>query len=714
MQSSYHLKYQNCRQNRRQSIDTMASTSSDIMTDDDDKNTIPKMELLQINYVNKNARSVSSVSLQQQQKIDAAKMRSIIAFKKQVSSGTNPTSQSEQPRKITTKSLTRNQNGVSFQHTKNSNPLKYAVYKKHNNSIEKLQYINDNVNDKPTSMMSNMTRKKQLFGDTAEKKKTKFENIQFYFDSKGYEQHVDNKIYGCIEGGSSRALTPDEASKSNSWSFRKMPAKSPSQPPPLPPANRRNKPAVQIDAKIVPLKQKFNVKATIPAKPTSDVTRIRQLFPAAVRPRTVDSKVDETAGSLKKVKKLLDNFENRCSCSDIKPMPPKVMAKTKRRLTSNDRMNNHPKREQRIAVTNENIAQIFGTDRQKAIESGETPSNDVKRPSLSTSHHICEAIKQHENSINQKSTESSRNTCGYKKCTFINCPMSSSSSSSDDNYCTAQDIHPTKTIEEAHDYYKSNEAHDISPAKDLNNSDYIKDVDSIETINNLRNLQSKLLPSTVIPELKFTKNNQNFNDSIKCKQITKVDFNSKNIEAKQLNNIVALMDAASLHAPAKNQQNNCVKIFISNASPSIKSISSDSSDLGYYEKMPSSDASSSGCNSSVFDRLSPSTSTVACRSLERPSFSHKLSGLFPSKLGCDGAIFWNDCYYYDEHACCSCQASSMVNVDLVKKTGKFICVCDVDQVRLFYFISHLYSNLGVIYQILFVSLHKYNAFVSYY
>lgn len=687
MQNSYHLKYQNCRQNRRQSMDTMASTSSDIITDDDTigKNTIPKMELLQINYVNKNARSVRNVSPQQQQQIDAAKMRSIIAFKKQVSSGTTSTSQSEQPRKITTKSLTRNQNGVSFQHTKNCNPLKYAVYKKHNNSIEKLQYINDGVKDQSTSMLANKNRKK-LFGDTTEKKKTKFENIQFYFDSKGYEQHVDNKIYGCIEGDSSRASTPDEASKSNSWSFRKVPAKSPSQPPPLPPANRSNKPAVQIDAKIVPLIQKFNAKAPIPPKPTSDMSRIRQLFPvAALRPLTVDSpsKLDETAGSLKKVKKLLDNFENRCSCSDIKPTPPKVVAKTKRRLTSNDRMNNHPKREQRIAVTNENIAQIFGTDRQKTIiESDEKPSIDVKHPPLSISHQISKALMLQQNTMKQKSTESSRNTCGYKKCTFINCPMSSSSSSSDDNYCTAQDIHSTKTIEEAHDYHKTSEANEKSPVKDPKNSDYIKDIDSIETVNNLRNLQSKLQTSAVIPELKFTKNNQNFNDSIKCKQITKVDFNSKNIETKQLNNIVALMDAASLHAPAKNQQNNCVKIFISNVAPSIKSISSDSSDLGYYEKMPSSDASSSGCNSSVFDRLSPSTSTVACRSLDSPSLGHKLSGLFPSKLGCDGAIFWNDCYYYDEHACCSCQASS--NGDLVKKTGKFICVCDVDQVRLLF------------------------------
>lgn len=687
MQHSYHSKYQNGRKSRSQSMDTMASTSaSDIMTDDDtiDKNTIPKMELLQINYVNKNAPTVSTVSPQQQQTIDAAKMRSIIAFKKQVSNGTN---QSEQSRKIPTKSLTRNQNGVSFQHTKNCNPLKYAVYKKHNNSIEKLQYINDNVNDPATSIMGNMKNKnrKKLFGDsTAEKKNTKFENIQFFFDSKGYEQHVDNKIYGCIEGDLCRASTPDEASKSNSWSFRKMPAISPSQPPPLPPANRRNKAAVQIDAKIVPLKQKFNVKATIPSK--SDVSRIRQLFPATVRSQTVaaPSKIDETAGSLKKVKKLLDNFENRCSCSDIKPAAPtKVVTKTKRRLTSNDRMNNHPKREQRIAVTNENIAQIFGTDRTKETTS-EKPSKDLKRAPTSMSHQICEAIKQQQNSMKHTTAESSRNTCGYKKCTFVNCPMSSSSSSSDDNYCTAQDIHPTKTIEDAHDYYKSNEANEMSPAKDLNDSDYNKDIDSSETINNLRNLQSKLLPSTtVIPELKFTKNNQNFNDSIKCKQITKVDFNSTNIQSKQLNNIVA-----SLHAPEKNQQNNCVKIFISNAAPSIKSISSDSSDLGYYEKMPSSDASSSGCNSSVFDRLSPATSTVACRSLDNSLLlSHKLSGLFPSKLGCDGAIFWNDCYYYDEHACCSCQASSMVvNGDLVKKTGKFICVCDVDQVRFFFII----------------------------
>uniref|UniRef100_A0A182LX11 DH domain-containing protein n=1 Tax=Anopheles culicifacies TaxID=139723 RepID=A0A182LX11_9DIPT len=84
---------------------------------------------------------------------------------------------------------------------------KYLVYKKHNgfgsanspHSAEsstgggaKLQYIND-------SDIKIKALAKKKYGLLFEnKKKSKLETVQYYFDSRGYERYVDNKLYGVI------------------------------------------------------------------------------------------------------------------------------------------------------------------------------------------------------------------------------------------------------------------------------------------------------------------------------------------------------------------------------------------------------------------------------------------------------------------------------------------------------------------------------------
>ncbi|XP_052896253.1 uncharacterized protein LOC128303363 isoform X1 [Anopheles moucheti] len=82
---------------------------------------------------------------------------------------------------------------------------KYLVYKKHNgfgantpSSTEsstvggKLQYIND-------SDIKIKALAKKKYGLLFEnKKKSKLETVQYYFDSRGYERYVDNKLYGVI------------------------------------------------------------------------------------------------------------------------------------------------------------------------------------------------------------------------------------------------------------------------------------------------------------------------------------------------------------------------------------------------------------------------------------------------------------------------------------------------------------------------------------
>uniref|UniRef100_A0A182JT35 DH domain-containing protein n=1 Tax=Anopheles christyi TaxID=43041 RepID=A0A182JT35_9DIPT len=93
-----------------------------------------------------------------------------------------------------------------------ANKSKYQVYKKHNgfgtnssHTMEsnitpggKLQYIND-------SDIKIKALAKKKYGLLFEnKKKNKLETVQYYFDSRGYERYVDNKLYGVINENKSR------------------------------------------------------------------------------------------------------------------------------------------------------------------------------------------------------------------------------------------------------------------------------------------------------------------------------------------------------------------------------------------------------------------------------------------------------------------------------------------------------------------------------
>uniref|UniRef100_A0A182Q4T4 Guanine nucleotide exchange factor DBS n=1 Tax=Anopheles farauti TaxID=69004 RepID=A0A182Q4T4_9DIPT len=83
---------------------------------------------------------------------------------------------------------------------------KYLVYKKHNgfgtsapSATEcsttvgaKLQYIND------SDIKIKALAKKRYGALFENKKKSKLETVQYYFDSRGYERYVDNKLYGVI------------------------------------------------------------------------------------------------------------------------------------------------------------------------------------------------------------------------------------------------------------------------------------------------------------------------------------------------------------------------------------------------------------------------------------------------------------------------------------------------------------------------------------
>uniref|UniRef100_A0A182NHA6 DH domain-containing protein n=1 Tax=Anopheles dirus TaxID=7168 RepID=A0A182NHA6_9DIPT len=112
---------------------------------------------------------------------------------------------------------------------------KYLVYKKHNGfgtsapsaaecgtTGAKLQYIND-------SDIKIKALAKKKYGMLFEnKKKSKLETVQYYFDSRGYERYVDNKLYGVINEKNNQPpdVTPapaksgDAQHKRLSWDVR--------------------------------------------------------------------------------------------------------------------------------------------------------------------------------------------------------------------------------------------------------------------------------------------------------------------------------------------------------------------------------------------------------------------------------------------------------------------------------------------------------------
>lgn len=689
-QSAYNLKYENCRRNPSATvISTTAKSVSDnvsdiVDADYVDKN-IPKMELLKINYVNKSLSNLTVLGNDPCQVEPRPQLRE----KRRHQNNPAPRPRSEGALKISELAKLSNASSslaasAATSHrpvsatpvtpTQHHHPLKYAVYKKHNepssSGASKLQYTNNEDFFK--------SKKKYLVFDS--KKRSGFDNIQFYFDNKSYERHVDNKIYGILSGcdGVHQAAS-DSAStgSSHSWNFIKAPKQVPSS------ANGQKKTAEhKMSNKKVPSKSEMKREASL-----IDLSRIANNFRSnrsASSNNILDTRpigpgpgsAGDSAASLKKVKKLeTQNGENRCIC----PHKPKsksrgdvTQIKVNERPRSVHATTNSDQKPQRFHVT-------AGVEKSIVnIEYGE------------------KSVPQH-----QHQPSADRNTCGYKNCTFANCPMSAASSTTDESaaennsnnnnsHCSVENVARKKAMHRI-SITKidtiSNKSKLYLKTKDFNDDDNVADEDPMDmssvTLNNLRNLElngngGSSIDGSTIP-IKFIPNNQNLNNSIKCKSVEKPNFISTttSIEYRKFNNLSSNtstpISIQPLSTPCnKNSDTNRVKIFIRNP----PSLSSDASSRA--------SSSSDSCSSDYYyDRVADSSSLNAteCSLADGPDHPAKLSthlrDLFPARLGCDGAIFWNDCYYYDEHACCDCRSSDLChNRDGAKGDVTVLCSCN--------------------------------------
>lgn len=828
-----------------------SDNASDIVDADYVDKNIPKMELLKINYVSRSRNnltqiddndSITSVQLRAKKrnhpkqqlyqrshsdgllkvselsKLSNCNAKNNMDFVHGIakkSSQSSPTGQSLSSMSQSSSSASSSVGATSSHgsitpksqpiHITNSNghpqnPLKYTVYKKHNSSdtvaaikSEKLQYTNDDA------IFKNAKKKYSMFDG---KKRNSIDTIQFYFDSKSYERHVDNKMYGVLMSNCNEMVqqqptkstvkrlapaAPPSAyeNKSNSWNFVKATKSL------LNGTNISRMASGQKYIKNVPSSKKVSRDSSL-----MDLTRIGQLFRENRRASADDlldggritlpefkqrtsSETDyenKTASTTKKVKKLSAEFENKCLC-DGKPKqerkssaPAHLMSETRCGLSENcaklRRRFEYPLATADIsrspspppALPPKNVSRLvkqFGSMDDESSDKSFYLLKKTRSKSISSIEHERKKTEQQSSPIGgnvslfghlHQANCLAGKTCGYKNCTFTDCPMSSITAALSNVNRKLNDKINTKThmnggnIETA---FKSNTGDNnkqIAPYKCPNNisitkidtisnksklylktkdfmdddddNSFMKEFDHGMTLNNnLKNLKNTTTnlnvndpnsgsndpnSGTTIP-IKFTPNQQNLNNSMKCKSVEKLDFNStSHIENQKFNNTSNVFVLPEMSSFSKNEDDNRVKIFIRNPAPptieypisnstspiygtsSAESIASD-----YYDSVTgdcetrdfvkkfeciridddnkTTDVPDPDDKCNIIDYgIKPTTNLLTSNALKHSTAvellqsKKNLNNMFPSRLGCDGAIFWNDCYYYDEHAGCEC------------------------------------------------------------
>lgn len=821
-QNAFNLKYANCRRNSA-TARTISDTASDIADADYVDRNIPKMELLKINYVNKSLGNLTAIGDDDDEAAKTSLLSTTAPLRERRRSHQKapapPRPRSEGALKVSELAKLSNAtaavaaanaanqmassghrslgpltpSSASASSTQHNHPLKYTVYKKHNDAsgsrgATKLQYTNNDDVFK--------SKKKYLMFDS--KKRNANDNIQFFFDSKSYERHVDNKMYGVLTNGhghnhtnaggdaaSTRTTISDAAStgSSHSWNFIKS-AKAAV-------GSAGVKAAIeQKIAKKVPLtrgESKTPTASMQREKSLIDLARIAKNFrenrsassDSILTPKSLNKLQhrarddDALHRQVKKSEKttMVAEEKNRCLCQHNKPAEPKArpdampnkVKEVKKRpppppVSNNQHHSHHMHNLQRVEPQRPSLARSVSVDTQ----TDDLPLHDQQHAEMADCKITADLDKSIVNieygcGTAPKPTNPNKNTCGYKNCTFVNCPMSSGGAGlmpvstvstgtttmksfnnmNNDSDAASLDAALAARRKTIHSISItkidtiSNKSKLYLKTKEFNLDDNGNCIDEEEArdlapvaLNNMRNIvggnKKKMAPqppsaATTIP-IKFMPNNQNLNNSIKCKSVDKANFisSSTSMENRKFNNLSAAplsLPAFNLSSMAQHAQisitnnsnttmaainntnhtnincnnkpndSNRVKIFIRNP-PSISSSTSSTSSGASSRASSSSDS----CSSDYYDRVADSgillndhtaDSSSNSSDVANNKMSSHLRDLFPTRLGCDGAIFWNDCYYYDEHACCDCRSpGSDGNAKDAGSAVTVLCSCD--------------------------------------
>ncbi|XP_062552790.1 uncharacterized protein LOC134217961 isoform X1 [Armigeres subalbatus] len=313
-----------------------------------------------------------------------------------------------------------------------------------------------------------------------------------------------------------------------------------------------------------------------------------------------------------------------------------------------------------------------------------------------------------DDDVSTISAKSSKTTCGYKNCKFSNCPMSSSSSSSSASTVSSSSCESKNSgSTESHKSFLSNGSKCKEKEPEIlcgkRTSIVINDSDSEILFNNALNdklnngCENVRVISSKIKEIDLETNRMiiekcvepiaDITETVLARQKFWNQQHQRNIKLNNNPQNKPYDDKIKINNKIKNDENNSIKIFISSqasgkgatnisepvslistsasgssggGSCSASTVSSNSGDSdkddGYFDqserslspaesnKQPLSIVSTVSTGSTVCSDGS-NMSSVTCNNGN--SNVHRYTSKTSIRLGCDGALFWNNNYFED-------------------------------------------------------------------
>lgn len=205
--AGYPFKYRNCRRSKlpkpvvaQQQQQHQKYPSEEMLYNE--PNLVPKMELLKINYFNVPRKS--TVQLKQMTSRSRSSVQDIKEDLIRKCGGRGREEQKQHRSSSSAAAVTPNSPLGRGCKSIKVPEVKYAVYKKHNlqddqHRVQPHHRLASAEKDSKVFDFDNVKFRKKYFLFDSKKRSKKLDNIQFYFDNKSYERHVDNKLYGSAQ-----------------------------------------------------------------------------------------------------------------------------------------------------------------------------------------------------------------------------------------------------------------------------------------------------------------------------------------------------------------------------------------------------------------------------------------------------------------------------------------------------------------------------------
>lgn len=735
----YPLKYRNCRRSKlpkpvpppqqQQQLQKVQKKypSEELLYNE--PNLIPKMELLKINYFNMPRKA--TVQLKQMTSRSRASVQDIKDDLIRKCGGGNTNHHINNTPSSSSAGASSGQQQTQSKTIKVPE-AKYAVYKKHN-----LHDNDQHSSSRPTSGQQQQQhrvakttvadcreknskvfdfdsvkfRKKYFLFDT--KKRSKLDNIQFYFDNKSYERHVDNKLYGsaqrpvsaAVSGSSGRKRDqqpPPTTTKLSTWkdhlnstrlggNVRELQSKYEDRVRQSSNSDSSNG-QLRTPQKSVKKDDRDQRRESKSSRYGDDTDRLikstnrgsgqRKQDDKLINDRALNKKKHHhrltrestaenelsSARSSSKIKRLVQDFERKSPKARTTVVQNSVEGRENfilfQRMGSADNLLDMQRKTARgisgrkksldtldVKVVNEsknrdsNYYLNEGNDRQEPLCKNIRAPRPTSMPVSSAN----EMVTTEQRLAVEKSVKS----CGYKNCNFQNCPMTISSASTssgcDSSNCSTLSF-SDRNNSPINIVHKNRSVDDLGAPRHKTRTERIMDI---------KQMERRIVTKYISDEMKLISrgSREDLDDGYEP-----VSPPSRKSQGDYEGNKVKIYVSGG--AGGVKGGGNKEKVFIEQLEDSDK-------DYGYYDQVT---AESGSCSESSY--ASAGLKVGFGNGIHRPEEISddslmnvlEMGNDLMGKLGCDGAIFWNEGCYEDE---CKVQCS-------IKEP--YVCVCGSSKV----------------------------------